>query len=338
MTETSLNGVTMSPAPLPITHLSGIGHYFPGAPVTNDYFEALPSLGINDSWIREHTGVVSRHWPDPEIERPVEMAAHAVKDALARAALEAEEIDLVIGTTSTTRPRVNPSSRKNRYMDISLPLQAESGLSRALCFDVTSVACAGFLYASTVASSVLAALGLRHALVVCAENPFPILNFDYRYSALFGAGAAAAVWSAGDGPGRLADVVLHADGSHFGAFDIDDDDKMLMKGKKIGELGPGLLSSAASELMKRNGLGPQDIDWFLPHQGNLNMIDDVCQITSIPRDVTLTNIQARGNASSVSIPSCLSENLACGRILPGDTVLSVAIGRGLSWGGMVFHA
>ncbi|WP_116112256.1 ketoacyl-ACP synthase III [Austwickia chelonae] len=323
---------------LPPTHLSGIAHYFPGAPVTNDYFTNLPDLGIDEAWIQEHTGIHSRHWPDETVERPVEMAAHAVEQALERAQLEPTDIDLVIGTTSTTRPRVNPSSLTNRYMDISLPLQAQCGLTRAVCFDVAAVACAGFLYGSAVSMSLLASLGMRNALVVCAENPRPILNFGYRYSTLFGAGAAAAVWSAGDGPGKLCDVVLHADGKYFGAFDIDDNDKMLMKGKTIGEVGPGLLAAAAQELMERNELTPDDITWFLPHQGNLNMIDAVCDLVQIPRSVTLTNIQSRGNTSSVSIPSCLSENLQSGQVKPGDTVLTVGIGRGLSWGGMLFRA
>ncbi|CAM4079522.1 ketoacyl-ACP synthase III [Corynebacterium belfantii] len=323
---------------LPPTRLGGIAHYFPGAPVSNDYFQGLPELGIDDDWIQKHTGIRSRHWPDETHERPVEMACHAVRQALDLAGVSAEQIDLVIGTTSTTRPRVNPSSLANRYMDISLPLQAQCGLTNAACFDVTAVACAGFLYGSAVAMSMMAALGMRNALVVCAENPRPILNFDYKYSALFGAGAAAAVWKTGDGPGRLCDIVLHANGQHFGAFDIDDQDKMLMKGKVIGDLGPGLLASAARELMERNQMQPADVDWFIPHQGNLNMIEAVCDLVEIPREVTLTNIQSRGNTSSVSIPSCLSENLAAGVIKPGDIVLSVGIGRGLSWGGMLFHA
>ncbi|MDR6176201.1 3-oxoacyl-[acyl-carrier-protein] synthase III C-terminal domain-containing protein [Nocardioides zeae] len=237
-------------------------------------------------------------------------------------------------------------------MDISLPLQAQAGLVNATCFDVTAVACAGFLYGSAVAASLMPTLGMRNALVVCAENPRPILNFNYRYSALFGAGAAAAVWTSvptdGAGPGangtpaiagpQLIDVVLHADGTHFDAFDIDDDDKMLMKGKQVGDLGPRLLGAVGTELLERNGLTVDDVAWFVPHQGNLNMIRQVCAALDVPLDRVLTNIESRGNTSSVSIPSCLSENLAAGRIRTGDLVVAIGIGRGFSWGGMLLRA
>ncbi|MFD7508704.1 ketoacyl-ACP synthase III [Streptomyces sp. NPDC059853] len=319
--------------------LAGVGHYFPGEPVDNSHFEAIDKLGIDDAWIREHTGIRSRHWPADDSERAVEMGAKAVDRALAAAGLTADDIDLVIGTTSTTRPRSNPSSATNNYMDISLPLQELAGLKRAACFDIGAVACAGFMYSSTVAASLLPAMGLRNVLVVCAENPRPILNFDYRYSALFGAGAAAAVWSAAPEGGQsgLLDVVLHADGSYFGAFDIDENDKMLMKGREVGSVGPKLLVGAGREILERNSLKVSDVDWFIPHQGNLNMIKQVCGELELPWERVLTNIEHRGNTSSVSIPSCLSENLEAGVVRPGDLIVAVGIGRGFSWGAMAFR-
>ncbi|MER6130077.1 ketoacyl-ACP synthase III [Streptomyces sp. NPDC001795] len=328
--------------PLPPTaitpaRLSGIGHYFPGEPVTNAYFEQIDALGIDDAWIQRHTGIRSRHWPSEDKERAVEMAARAVELALADAGLAPEDVDLLIGTTSTTRPRVNPSSATNKYMDISLPLQHQAGLRHAMCFDVTAVACAGFMYSSATACALLPSLGFRNALVVCAENPKPILNFDYRYSALFGAGAAAAVWSADPEHRGLLDVALHADGSYFDAFDIDENDKMLMRGGQVGALGPELLTQVGREILERNGLTVDDIDWFIPHQGNLNMIKQVCGALGLPREKVLTNIQTRGNTSSVSIPSCLSENLRSGRVRPGDLLAAIGIGRGFSWGAMLFR-
>lgn len=346
MTSTT-TGTVPDPAtahlrPLPPTaiapvRLAGIGHYFPGAPVTNAHFEQIEALGIDDAWIRKNTGIVSRHWPADEKERAVEMAAKAVDQALEAAGLGPDDIDLVIGTTSTTRPRTNPSSATNNYMDISLPLQRQVGLRHATCFDVTSVACAGFMYGTATAAAMLPALGMRNALVVCAENPRPILNFDYRYSALFGAGAAAAVWSAETEERGLLDVALHADGSYFDAFDIDENDKMLMRGREVGAVGPKLLSHVGQEILERNGLTVDDIDWFVPHQGNLNMINQVCETLAIPREKLLTNIQERGNTSSVSIPSCLSENIRAGKIRSGDLVATIGIGRGFSWGAMLLR-
>lgn len=339
-TSTNARAVTRVDGPLARTapaRLAGIGHYFPGEPVTNAYFERLEHLGIDDTWIRRKTGIVSRHWPSGDSERAVEMGARAVEKALGDAGLDPLDIDLVVGTTATTRPRTNPSSATNRYMDISLPLQRQAGLHNAFCFDVTAVACAGFLFSSVVATSLLRSLGLRHALVVCAENPKPILNFNYRYSALFGAGSAAAVWSAADTDGGLLDVVLHSDGRYFDVFDIDDDDTMMMKGRQVGELGPGMLAGASREILERNGLGLEDVDWFIPHQGNLTMVDEVCKDLGLPREKVLVNIDRRGNTSSVSIPSCLSENVSDVRVRPGDTILACSIGRGFSWGSMLFR-
>ena len=310
---------------LPNNHLASIAHYFPGLPIENDYFEALPNFDADSEWIVKNTGVLRRHWPDESVERPVEMAAHAAKDALRKANITADQVDVLIGTTSTTRPKINPSTLSNNYMDIALPLQPHLG------------ACAGFVYSSAVAVSLLATLGKKTALVVCAENPRPILNFDYKYSALFGGGATASVWTIGGDMQGLQDVVLHADGRYFNAFDIDDNHKIMIKGNLIGKLGPSLLASAVTELLERNNLTKSDINWFIPHQGNLNMISEVCQILEIDPSITLTNIHNRGNTSSVSIPSCLSENIERGLIKRGDRILSVTIGRGLSWGGMLLN-
>lgn len=318
--------------------LTAIAHHFPGPPVTNEFFERLPHLGVDDEWIRRNTGIRSRHWPTSDSERPVEMGVVAATRALADAGVAVEDVDLIIGTTSTTRARANPSSATNRYMDISLPVQSRLGALRATCLDVTAVACAGFTYASTVAASLLTTMGARTALVVCAENPRPILNLDYRHSVLFGAGAAAAVWqrSAPEESGLL-DVVLRSDGRHFDAFDIDDDDRMIMRGRTIGDLGPGMLADAGREIMSRNELSPSDVDWFVPHQGNLNMIEKMAADLGLPRERVLTNIEHRGNTSSVGVPGCLSEAMSDGRVRAGDLVLTLSIGRGFSWGAMLLR-
>jgi 3-oxoacyl-[acyl-carrier-protein] synthase III len=317
--------------------MRGVGHYFPGEPITNEYFESLTHLGIDDAWIRRNTGVVSRHWPVDEKERAVEMGVRAVQNALQDAGIDRGEVDLLIGTTATTRPRTNPSCATNRYMDISLPLQERAGLKNAFCFDVTAVACAGFLYTSLAATSLMNTMGLRNAVVVCAESPRPILNFDYRYSALFGAGSAAAVWTRQEGYRGLLDVVLHSDGQYFDVFDVDDDDTMMMKGRQVGELGPGMLADSSREVLERNGITLADIDWFIPHQGNLNMVRQVCQDLDVPPEKVLMNIDRRGNTSSASIPGCLSENVHDKTIRPGDLVLACSIGRGFSWGAMLFR-
>lgn len=262
-------------------------------------------------------------------------AAHL---ALEAARAEPVQIDLIIGTSATVRPRINPSAAGNGYTDISLPLQRALGAQRAACLDIGATACGGFLYGSVVAASLLTTLNLRRALVVAAENPQPILNFRYRNSVLFGAGAAAGIWErcSEQEPGLLA-AVLHADATYYDAFDIDTEDKLVMHGKPVAEQGPTLLLQAAHEVLDRCALTPADLDWLLPHQGNLAMIEDVRRRLGLPPAKLLLNIDRRGNTSSAGIPGCLSEHTTVGRVLPGDLILTLAIGRGFSWGAMLLR-
>ncbi|NGO13689.1 ketoacyl-ACP synthase III, partial [Streptomyces sp. HC44] len=236
------------------------------------------------------------------------------------------------------RPRVNPTSPGNNYMDVALPVQRRLGALQAMCMDVTGVACSGFLHASAVARGLIATAGHRNVLVVCAENPKPILNFSYRNSVLFGGGAAAGVWRAGaDGENGMHAVTLHSDATHYDAFDIDEHDTMVMKGKVVGDLAPGVLADATRRALEQADAGLDDIDWIIPHQGNINLIHDVQDALDIRDDKrVLLNIERRGNTSSVSVPGCLSEYVHDGTIAPGDRILTMAIGRGFSWGAMVF--
>lgn len=332
--------------PPPPVVLDGVGHYFPGEPVTNDHFERLPGLGVDDAWIREHTGVVSRHWAGPD-ERFAEMGVKAARAALDDAGLDVSDVDLIVGTSATARPRANPSSLGNNYMDISLPVQRQLGAHGAYCFDVTAVACAGFLYASVVARGLLATTGARTALVVCAESPRDILDFRYKNSALFGAGAAAAVWRRGESVGAgtdglpsrsgLIDIVLHSDGRYYDVFDIDENDKMVMRGGVLSEVTPDMLVDAGQSVLKRNGLSPEQISWCVPHQANTNLLYPMADRIGIPRERMLLNLPRRGNTSSVGMPGALSEFVQDGTVKPGQLLLGVSIGRGLSWGAMVFR-
>ncbi|WP_165987578.1 3-oxoacyl-ACP synthase III family protein [Streptomyces sp. YIM 98790] len=317
--------------------LDGVGHDFPGPPVGNDYFERLPGLAVDDAWIRRRTGVSARHWV-PEDQYPVDAAERAARRALDDAGLPPGDVDLIVGTSATARPRVNPTAPGNNYMDIALPVQRRLGARRAACLDVTGVACAGFLSASATARGLLGTLpSARTALVVCAENPRPILNFSYRNAVLFGGGAAAGLWRrAEDARDGMHALALHSDASHYDAFDIDEEDKMVMHGKVVGDLAPSLLHTVTAEALDGAGLRLGDADWIIPHQGNINLIRDTAALLGLPEDRTLLNIGRRGNTSSVSVPGCLSEHVADGTVRRGDRVLSMAIGRGFSTAAMVF--
>lgn len=314
--------------------LAGVGHYFPGEPVTNKDIEK--EYGFDDEWITEHTGVRARHWSD-ENEYHVDLAKKAAEMAMEDAGIHAEDIDVLIGTSATTRAVFNPSTSYNKYMDMAPPLQAELNAKNAFTFDISGVACLGFIDASTVAVSLLSSMNLNTALVVCAESPKKVLNFKYKNSTLFGAGAAAAVWKRKEsGESGLIDVTMHSDGSYFNAFDIDQENNILMKGKVISEKGTTSLINVSKEILERNNIGIEDIDWFIPHQANINMIDKIQETLKIPDEKLLLNISYRGNTSSVGSPSCLSENVYNGKIKPGDLVFTCSFGRGVNWGGILF--
>lgn len=316
--------------------LAGIGHYFPGEPVTNRFFEEQEGLGIDDRWIVEHTGVSARHWAGDD-ERHMDLAARAVRMALADAGTEASEVDLLIGTTATARPSTNPTARENSYADLSLPLQAQLGMTKAACFDVSALACAGFLHASLVVQALLGASDAQTAVVACAESPRPILNLHYRNSVLFGGGAAAAVWTRASS-GACNDLragVIGSDGRHFGAFDIDPTGAVIMRGKDVSAFAPDCLVDAARAAAAEAGTQVQDIAWFVPHQANINLIDEVVERLGIAQERVVTNLSRRGNTSSVGVPGCLSEAVHGGVIRPGDSVLTCSVGRGFSWAGMV---
>lgn len=331
MNKKLLSKITGAPV-----ELAGIGHYFPGEPITNEQLEEI--YGFDSQWIVDHTGVRARHWADTDKERHLELAQKAAEMAMEDADIEADDIDVIICTSSTTRPMVNPSTRYNRYMDVAPPLQAAIGAKKAFVFDISGVACLGFVDISATAVSLLNSLNLKTALVVCVENPKPILNFKFKNSTLFGSGAAAAVWKKVEGEeSGLIDVVIHSDGTHFNAFDIDDDNNIMMKGKEVSAIGTKSLINVSKEVLERNNIGIDDVDWFIPHQANINMINKVSESLKIPQDHVLLNIGYRGNTSSVGGPSCLSENVHKGIIKSGDLIFTCSFGRGVNWGGILFR-
>ena len=278
------------------------------------------------------------HWTDNEKEPFVELAKKAARDALKKSNLREDEIDILICTSSTTRPVYNPSTVTNKYMDIAPPLQRELNLKNAFCFDLTAVACLGFVNISIAAAALLHSMNKRNALVVCVESPKNVLNFKFKNSTLFGAGSAAAVWQkCQKEDSDLIDVVIHSDGKYFGAFDIDDENKIIMKGKEVGEIAPKVLEKVTREILDRNGLKIEDIDWFIPHQANINIIKKLEESLNIPKEKLLINIDKRGNTSSVGGPGCCSEFVENGTIKHGDVILTCSIGRGFSWGAIIFR-
>ena len=312
--------------------LSGVGHHFPGRSIPNS--DLTPALGIDDDWVIRHTGVRTRHWPQPE-ESMIDMARSASLQALAAAGFEPSDVDVIIGSSATARHGINPTTNGNRYADVALPLQRALGADHAACMDVSGMACASFLMSSLTARGLMATTPTENVLVVCVENPLPILSEHHRNRTLFGAGAAAAVWRRSE-VDHIHAAVVNANAVHYDAFNIDDDHKIMMRGRVVSSFASDALVSATKTALEQSGMSISGIDWIIPHQGNINIIDDLAAQLSLPREKILTNIDRRGNVSSVSAPGCLSENVYSGVINPGDTILTAMIGRGFTWGAMVF--
>lgn len=314
--------------------LAGIGHYFPGSPVTSEMIEE--EHGISKDWVIERTGIESRHWADNDRESFVDMAQKAAEIAIEEANIEKEDIDILICTSSTVRPIVNPSTNENQLMDIMPPLQKKLGVFNAFGYDLTAVACLGFVNSSLAASSLAHSLDKKNALVVCVESPKGILNFKFKNSTLFGAGAAAAVWkTCRKEDSDIIDITLHSDGRYYQDFDIDEENKIMMKGKSVASFATKALIEGAEEMLRRNNLTIEDIDWFIPHQANMNIIRDVQDALKVPDEKLLINIRRRGNTSSVGGPSCFSEYVHDGTIRAGELVYICSVGRGYSWGGIL---
>lgn len=313
--------------------LLGMGYYFPGKAITNKYFE--DNYNLSDKWIVKHTGVSARHYPDTNIERHTEMGMKAALRAIKQASIGTEDIDLIIGTSSTTRASYNPSSINNKYMDIAPIVQDLIGAKKAIAFDVSALACSGFLGATLVVHGILNSMNLKNALIVCSESPKDILNFNFKNSSLFGSGASATIWQSSNDKEGLIDLIMHSDGQYFNAFDIDSQDKIKMDGKLVGEIAQIKLTDALLEILSKNNLSINDIDWFVPHQANLNLISQIAENVNCPKEKILINLPYRGNTSSVGMPSCLSEFINNQTVKVGDIILTCTIGRGFTWGAAI---
>ena len=318
------------------SRITGTGSYLPPRRVTNaDLAADLAAQGVetSDQWIVERTGIHARHFAAADVTSS-ELGAHAARQALEAAGRRADEIDLIIVATSTP-DMVFPSA--------ACILQNKLGIAGCAAFDVQAV-CSGFVYALTVADAMIRTGSASKALVIGAEVFSRILDFtDRNTCVLFGDGAGAVVLEASHTPGILASD-LHADGKHVGILCVPGnvsggkvlgDPLLKMDGQAVFKLAIGVLESAARATLAKAGRTEADIDWLIPHQANIRIMQGTAKKLKLPLDKLIVTVNEHGNTSAASIPLALDVAVRSGKIRKGDTLMLEGVGGGFTWGAVL---
>ena len=318
------------------SRITGTGSYLPPRRVSNAEFAAdLAAQGIetSDDWIVERTGIRARHFAAPEVTSS-DLALQAARHALEAAGRSAADVDLIIVATSTP-DMVFPST--------ACLLQHKLGVAGCPAFDVQAV-CSGFVYALSVADAMIKAGSAHCALVVGAEVFSRILDFKDRTTCvLFGDGAGAVVLEASDQPGILA-TELHADGSHAGVLctpgtvsggQVLGDPLLKMDGQAVFKLAVKVLDEVARAVLEKAGRKDTDIDWLIPHQANIRIMQGTAKKLKLPADKLVVTVDEHGNTSAASIPLALDHAVRQGRIRRGDTLMLEGVGGGFTWGAVL---
>ena len=310
------------------SRIVGTGSYLPPRIVTNDEF--AQRLDTSDAWIRERTGISERRIAD-ESQASSDLALEASRAALAAAQLAPGDIDLIIVATSTP-DYVFPST--------ACLLQAKLGIRNSPAFDVQAV-CSGFVYALATADRFIRSGMNRRALVVGTEVFSRIMDWNDRATCvLFGDGAGAVVLAAGEKPGIHASV-LHADGSYADILSVPGNvcsgritgsPYLQMQGNQVFKLAVKVLDEVARETLKAADMTIADIDWLIPHQANVRILDATARKLGVPRERVVVTVDKHGNTSAASIPLALDEYVRAGKIKPGHRVMMEGVGGGFTWG------
>lgn len=281
----------------------------------------------------ERTGIHARHFAAPDVGSS-DLALEASKRALAAAGLQADDLDLIIVATSTP-DMVFPST--------AALLQHKLGTAGSAAFDVQAV-CSGFVYALTVADAMIQSGSANRALVVGAEVFSRLLDFTDRTTCvLFGDGAGAVVLEASDRPGILASD-LHADGKHAGILCVPGnvsggkamgDPLLKMDGQAVFKLAVGVLEDAARQVLAKADKTAADIDWLIPHQANIRIMQMTARKLRLSMDKVIVTVGEHGNTSAASIPLALDAGIRDGKIKPGDTLMLEGVGGGFTWGAVL---
>ncbi|MDO9597506.1 MAG: beta-ketoacyl-ACP synthase III [Azoarcus sp.] len=310
--------------------ISGTGSFLPGDPVSN---EDLVKRGIDtsDEWVTSRTGIRARHLASADVGSS-DLALIAAERAIEAASCEPEDIDLIIVATSTP-DFIFPST--------AALLQSKLGIRNgSAAFDVQAV-CSGFVYALTIAEKFIRSGSNKRALVVGAEVFSRILDWSDRGTCvLFGDGAGAVVLEASEMPG-IRTTALHADGSHHpilcvpggvAAGQVIGDPFLRMDGQAVFKFAVKVLGDVANEVLEAAGATVESLDWLIPHQANIRIIQSTARRLGVPMEKVITTVERHGNTSAASIPLALDLAVRDGRIRPGHRVIIEGVGGGFTWG------
>ena len=318
------------------TRITGTGSYLPPRRLTNaDLAAELATKGVetSDEWIVERTGIRARHFAAPEVTSS-DLGVEAAKQAIKAAGLQAADIDLIIVATSTP-DMVFPS--------VACILQNKLGIAGCAAFDVQAV-CSGFVYALTIADAMIRTGSAHKALVIGAEVFSRILDFSDRTTCvLFGDGAGAVVLEASDTAGILASD-LHADGKHVGILcvpgnvsggNVLGDPLLKMDGQAVYKLAVSVLESSARATLAKANMTQADIDWLIPHQANIRIMQSTAKKLKLPPEKLIVTVDQHGNTSAASIPLALDASVRGGKIKKGDILMLEGVGGGFTWGAVL---
>jgi len=318
------------------SRILGTGSYLPPKRLTNaDLAAELAQKGVetSDEWIVERTGIRARHFAAPEVASS-DLATEAARRAIEAAGITAADLDLIIVATSTP-DMVFPST--------ATMVQHKLGTAGCPAFDVQAV-CSGFIYALTVADSMIRAGSAQKALVIGSEVFSRILDFKDRTTCvLFGDGAGAVVIGASDQPGILA-TDIHADGKHrdilcvpghVSGGSVLGDPLLKMDGQAVFKLAVGVLEETARASLAKAGLQDSDIDWLIPHQANIRIMQSTAKKLKMPAEKVVVTVDQHGNTSAASIPLALDAAVRDGRIQRGQRLMLEGVGGGFTWGSVL---
>lgn len=310
--------------------MTGVGAYLPEKIITND--DLAQWVDTSDEWIKQRTGIAQRHMvADGELTS--DLAINAANEALNHAGVTASDIDLIVVATTTP---------DDTFPSTATKVQHKLGANKAFAFDVQAV-CAGFVYALSVAESMMIAQKAKKALVIGAESFTKLLDWNDRGTCvLFGDGAGAVVLEAEEAPdnyGILASS-LHSDGAYRDILYVDGGPSVnrevghvRMEGQDVFRHAVDKLASVMQEVLDQAGIAADEVDWLVPHQANIRIINGMQRKFGLSSERVVRTVDQHANTSAASIPLALSQAVHDGRIQPGDLLALEAIGGGLAWGG-----
>jgi len=317
--------------------VEGVGHYLPERVVPNSEFEK--SLDTTDEWIRTRSGIEQRHFA-AEGQFTSDLAVKAAQNALSNAGLQPDDIDAIIVATST--PDLT-------FPSVATMVQNKLGMTQGFGFDVQAV-CAGFIFALTNANGLILSGQANRVLVIGAETFSRIMDWEDRATCvLFGDGAGAIILSSQESSEENTDRgILSADLNSDGRFkdmlfvdggvsSTQTSGKLRMQGNALFRQAVEKLANTAKTALEKADLAESDVDWIVPHQANIRIIQGTAKKMGIAMDRVVVTLQNHGNTSAASIPLALSAGVESGKISKGDLILTEAIGGGLAWGAVVLR-